>query len=434
MNINSNIYTHNNVININISGETMDIVNITEPGHTISPELSHSNQSIHTNNICMARMKSNLNIRCSKIKKPNCDFCGIHMRAKNVIRFNEDIPKHYCPKINSNIIGKSGVPMEVINYDDLKNSHFNSKKFNYRHILYSLQQYKLNNLKNKQKNFNLLQSYLIESYNKNKYYRENIDKINILTKKYKQYHFRKINKARGIGYFNRSLINNTTDFLNFTDINDIPAMYLITFKDNLNFIYGFDIRSLLSYIEELDSNTINNPYTQKTFTKTFIDNIYILDNYNKHTQKINPTIHNQPTQNITPELKVKRLCVSIFQRMDELELYTQASWFLDLNVIRLKKLYFLIEDIWNYRARLTPVLKKKFVTNGIAFNWPIFYIKNLTNKIKIQNILLNEFKKFVYQGTTKADCVTASYWILMGLTIVSPAAASGCPSLVQSNH
>ena len=65
---------------------------------------------------------------------------------------------------------------------------------------------------------------------------------------------------------------------------------------------------------------------------------------------------------------------------------------------------------------------------------PIFYIKKITNKIKIQNILLHEFEKFVYQGSTKSDCVTASYWILMGLTNVSPAAAAGCPSLVQSNY
>ena len=85
-------------------------------------------------------------------------------------------------------------------------------------------------------------------------------------------------------------------------------------------------------------------------------------------------------------------------------------------------------------SSLDSAIKKKFVTNGIAFNWPILYIKKITNKIKIQNILLKEFEKFIYQGTTKTDCITASYWILMGLTTVSPSAAAGCPALVQSNH
>ena len=440
-----------NIINHTIPEENVTINNVdnvtneTQSTSSVTPNISTNianttTANTTTDNICMARMKSNLHIRCSKIKKTNSDFCGIHMRAKHVIRINEDIPKDYCPKIKNNIIAISGVPMEVINYNDLKQNKFNSKKFNYRHILYSLQQYKLPNLKNKQNNFESLQTYIINLYTKNKTYIENIDNINLIIKTYKNYLLTKINKARGIGFFKRSLINNKTDFLDFTNINDISDTQLITYKDESKFIYGFSVSSLLSYIEELDTTHINNPYTQKPFSKKFIDNIYIVDKHNKHfkqtlqntTQDTNQ--HEHIKHNLTPELKVKRLCVSIFQRMDELELYTQASWFLDLNILNLKKLYFLIEDIWNYRARLTRVLKKKFVTNGIAFNWPIFYIKKITNKVKIQTILLQEFEKFVYQGATKSDCVTASYWILMGLTAVSPAAAAGCPSLVQSNY
>ena len=409
---------------------------------------------------CMARIKSNLNHRCSRKIKKNCDFCGVHLRAKHVIRFNEDIPKDYCPKIKKakKEIGLENVPMKIICYYDLKQHNFNSKKFTYRHILYSLEKYNLPNLKNKQKNFVSLQQYVTGTYNKNKMYSENIAQIILISKIYRGYCMRNINKARGPGFLKRSLINNTHDFLHFTDIKNISNQYLITYKDESGFIYGFDIQSLLCYIEELDTIHINNPYTRKKFPKKFIDNLYILHNYNKKKTAITTTkqniiaitnepihnepIHNEPINNkqlnkpikCTPELKVKRLCVSIFQRMDEIELYTQASWFLDLNIAKLKKLYFLIEDIWNYRARLTPLIKKKFVTNGVAFNWPITYIKKITNKIKIQNILLKEFEKFVYQGATKTDCITASYWILMGLTSVSPSAAAGCPALVQSNY
>ena len=448
-NITEEIVIINNVSTMTNITDVMNVPNVTNISN-ISNETQNQLSTIpdissNTDTICMARMKSNLYIRCSTIKKLNCDFCGIHMRAKNVIRFNEDIPHDYIVKLDNtrNKIGKRGLPMKVINYNDLKRTNFNSKKFNYRHIIYSLQQYNLPNLKNKQKNFESLQAYVIGIYTKNKIYLENIDKINLISKTYKNYLVKKITKARGPGFFKRSIINNKTDFLDLTTINDLSNSHLITYKDECNFIYGFSIQSLLSYIEELDTIHINNPYTQKPFPKIFIDNIYIVDNYNK---KFKCIVHNtnqkENTNNtilhkkihLAPELKVKRMCVSIFQRMDELELYTQASWFLDLNILKLKKLYFLIEDIWNYRARLTPALKKTFVTNGIAFNVPIFYIKKITNKIKIQNILLHEFEKFVYQGSTKSDCVTASYWILMGLTNVSPAAASGCPSLVQSNY
>ena len=423
--VSGQIYTVN--LNNDTSNNTNNVSNNTIPN---SPSVTIQ-QGNNTDIKCMARIKSNLNNRCSRKRKKNCEFCGLHLRAKHVIRFNEDIPKEYRRTID-----KRALPMEIINYYDLKQNNFNSKKFNYRHILYSLEKYKLPNLKNKQKNFELLQKYVVETYHKNKNYFENIEKIILISKIYRGYIIRKINKARGPGFFKRSLINNTHDFLHFTDIKTISNKELITYKDESEFIYGFNIQSLLDYIEELDNIHINNPYTRKKFPKTFIDNVYLIHNYNKRNTTIKQINNEQPNKAIkcTPELKVKRLCVSIFQRMDELELYTQASWFLDLNIITLKKLYFLIEDIWNYRARLTPRLKKKFVTNGIAFNWPILYIKKITNKIKIQNILLKEFEKFIYQGTTKTDCITASYWILMGLTTVSPSAAAGCPALVQSNH
>ena len=426
-----------NILSSNNSGQTINLSNVI----THSPELINmpTNEPINeptNNNRCMARMKSNLHIRCSKNKKKNCIFCGIHMRATNVLRFDEKLPDTCAiikPKHKKN--NKEKI---LLTYTLLKQHNFNSKKYKYRDILYSLCEYKLKNLKNKEKNFKLLQTYVVETYNKNKLYYDNIDKIRLISKIYRGYIIKNLYKAKGPGFLNRSCINNTTDFLNFTDIKDISNRYLITYKDDSNFIYGFDVRSLLSYIEELDTININNPYTQKQFSKTFIANIYIIDTYNKtHAiQDNSDSNHRQINKSvkITPELEIKRKCVSIFQRMDDLELYTQASWFLDLNILNLKKLYFLIEDIWNYRARLTRVLKKKFVTNGIAFNWPIFYIKKITNKVKIQTILLQEFEKFVYQGATKSDCVTASYWILMGLTAVSPAAAAGCPSLVQSNY
>ena len=320
-------------------------------------------------------------------------------------------------------------------YLDLKQLKFNIKKFSYRNILYSLQSYSLTNLKNKKKNFESLHTYLVDIYNKNKIYYDNIKKIHMISKIYRGYYIRKINNIRGPGFIKRTIINNSNDFLNFIDINNIPNNKLITYRDSKGFVYGFHIDSLLSYIKELDETSISNPYTREKFTKQFIDDVYILDNYNKkicvHQKKNIDIIDTYNT--LSPELKIKRLCVSIFQRMDELELYTQASWFLNLSLSKLKILYFLIEDIWNYRARLTPLLKKTFVTNGIAFNWPIMYIKQITDKIKIQNILLTEFEKFVYQGKTKSDCITASYWILMGLVSVSPSAASGCPALVQSN-
>lgn len=214
---------------------------------------------------------------------------------------------------------------------------------------------------------------------------------------------------------------------------------------------SYSVNSDVSYSSHpsvfLNECSIMNPYTRIPFSHIFIDNIYVLKSYNLTIQTRNQMnsvdntvprpIHIIPSptnDKKTQELKIKRLCVTIFQRMDELELYTQARWFLNLSTNKLKKLYFIIEDIWNYRACLTNESKKTFVTNGTAFDWPYNYIKAIKDKENIQIILLHEFEKFVYQGITKSDCVTASYWILMGLTGVSHEAAAGCPALVQSNY
>ena len=128
---------------------------------------------------------------------------------------------------------------------------------------------------------------------------------------------------------------------------------------------------------------------------------------------------------------IKLKCIDVFQKMDSLKLYTQIKWFIDLNLNQLKKLYFEIEDIWNYRAMLNPSQKLNYITNGNAFLIQKGYIKKMLNIERLQTILLNEFNKFLTQGITDEDKTTAAYWILTGLTIVSPDAAYAMPNLVQ---
>ena len=125
--------------------------------------------------------------------------------------------------------------------------------------------------------------------------------------------------------------------------------------------------------------------------------------------------------------------MKIFQRFDDLEHYSQVDWFLNIPLNRLKKLYAEIEDIWNYRAMLTKNMQKKYVKDGKAFQHSVSSINKISNILKLQNILLDEFNKFAFEGQTKEDCITSTYWILTGLTLVSPDAAEGLPYLVQSN-
>ena len=226
-------------------------------------QITEQTRSIENNNTidpcrCMARIKTNVHKQCSRKKKQNSDLCGIHMRAKHVIRINEDIPTEHCPKINFNkrVIGKYGVPAlpeKAITYKDLERNKFNSKKFKYRHILDSLQTYKIPNLKNKQKNFIQLQEYISIRYHTKVTYTTPfyITKIRLITKIYRGYQLRKINILKGPGFLHIDNVNNKTDFLNFIDIRDIGYYHFISYKDNHDCIYAFHLDSLLSYISEL---------------------------------------------------------------------------------------------------------------------------------------------------------------------------------------
>ena len=85
---------------------------------------------------------------------------------------------------------------------------------------------------------------------------------------------------------------------------------------------------------------------------------------------------------------------------------------------------------------LALVLVFKYTKTGKAFCYSLNKIKSLqssdVNKKLLQNIILNEYEQLVYGGSTDEDCITASYWILMGLGIVSKNAADGMPELIHS--
>lgn len=257
------------------------------------------------------------------------------------------------------------------------------------------------------------------------YYENHVKKIVTVQKYIRKFLIRHLLVLRGPGALTRKNINNDTDFVSYEDMKTIPIDDIITYQDEDNFLFGYDIKSIKVLLE----NNQPNPYTQKPFTSEFIMKankiIDILESRHK-----NLTIVNEIPDD--PEIQMRQKCVSIFQKMDELKLYTQVKWFLDLSLDKLKKLYIEIEDIWNWRAMLSNQQKLNYTNNGRAFTISKSFIKKINCKLKVQNILLDEFNRFLIQGKTQEDKVTSSYWILTGLTIVSPSAAEAMPNIVQS--
>lgn len=135
---------------------------------------------------------------------------------------------------------------------------------------------------------------------------------------------------------------------------------------------------------------------------------------------------------LSPENAMKDKAHHIFHRIDILGNYTDVNWFLDLNIYQLKTLYKEAEDIWNYRAQhLTPEIKRKHIPNNDAFKLKPYKINAMTNKLQIQNIILDEFHKFVTQGESEEECRTGALWMLTALVKVSPAQSEVMGWLVQ---
>ena len=374
--------------------------------------------NLEDNTRCLARLTSNPSKQCKNKKKSfENDFCGLHSNKLNILRIDQ--PINICHKKEKNSPGEN---KKLLTNNDLIEANLNYNNLKKSDIIFTLKHYKINYTDNKSNDFIILHNILREL----EFYKTAIHKIIYIQKYYRKYKFNKINKLRGPGLFNRDLVNNETDFLSFESCKSIPNSKFFSYKDIDGFIYGFNIQSI-KYLKE---NNPKNPYNRKELTSECIINLNQLIKYEESLGNNLSIKFNVPED---PYNKMKQKCVKIFQRMDELELYTQPRWFLDLDCFKLKNLYSNIEDIWNYRAMLTNNMKLNYTKTGKAFSESVSTINRINDKIKLQDILLKEFEKFAFEGRTREDSTTSCYWILTGLTMVSVDAAEGCPELVQSS-
>ena len=90
-----------------------------------------------------------------------------------------------------------------------------------------------------------------------------------------------------------------------------------------------------------------------------------------------------------------------------------------------------MEDIWNYRSNMTIESKKNIVENGNVFNVPLNIIKLQKSKIKMQNIILNEFYRLINEGINREEKKLGAILILTGLVEISIEAADALPHLIQ---
>jgi hypothetical protein len=256
------------------------------------------------------------------------------------------------------------------------------------------------------------------------YYKLNIKYIRTLQSYFRRYVVKQNIYYRSISCYCRHLVSNNTDCASFQDINIIPMKDYFAYKDSAKTFWAFHIATF----KELLSHNFPNPYNTVKFSDMAIDRFSQLLSLCEKTGSIKI----QMDVITDPHVKLQQKCIEVFQLMDGLKQYTQCNWFMDLNINQLKELYKQVEDIWNYRINLTPIDKCNYVKDGKLFGASLSHIQKLTSKIKLANIILDNFKRLVTEGTTIENRTTGALWILSGLTIVSDDARGALPWLFHS--
>ena len=241
---------------------------------------------------------------------------------------------------------------------------------------------KIKNLRRKSKNeLYILLEIIFKKINK---YNEYKSEIIFIQKMIRGYNIHKKYKIK----LNRNKCNNTSDFYTFDEIHDIDDKFFYFYEDDKHFTWGFDIRSL----DKLITMKQDNPYNREKIPPIEIT---------KCKERINQLKTNNEYEPINDDIKytkkqiIKQNVVDLFSQIGQFGYECNIDWFMKLNIFQLKKLYRLLEDIWNYRLQLSQEIKNSIVPpNGLIFNISISTINGCCNKLELQGIILNELTKF----------------------------------------
>jgi hypothetical protein len=246
-----------------------------------------------------------------------------------------------------------------------------------------------------------------------------------LTRKYIDLH--------GPAFKNRKICTNDTDFFTMDELTNIPYNQFFSYKDNDGFIYGFDIISFNNLIYKTDG-VIKNPYNRHNISNEVITDLRTLLRLS-NILNIDISIK---ISNIYDEITVKQSLelrvLALFQKMDELGNYTNSSWFMNLNMSQLHKLFNELKDVWCYRTPLTEDVRRKICPPyGKPFaDFSYHYLLTIQNIDETRKIILEILEKFVFSGIDNDSKCLGSYYVLGCLTLVNPDAANALPWLVQA--
>tara|TARA_R110002074_G_scaffold124029_3_gene260174 strand:+ start:1646 stop:2593 length:948 start_codon:yes stop_codon:yes gene_type:complete len=281
---------------------------------------------------------------------------------------------------------------KIIKYDKfINNDKLYLKNDIINTICYYKNKYKKSNLKKKKKD----ELFIILNIIFNNYDLKKIIKLQSYIRKFLSLLY----NDRGPGYYNKSKIKNEEDFYYMKNINEIDNIYFYSYKDNLNNIWGFDIRSIYNLL--LNDN--KNPWTREPIPQNIIYNVhYIINKLKKKKIDVNLEKYEIKDEN----KKTYQMIVDYVSEITRTGYNCEVNWVYNLTIFELKKLYKGLEDLWNYRLQIPINSKIEIIPpTGILFNIPITYINKIKNKNILINIILTELYKFNLTNSMPLGCM-----------------------------
>ena len=246
---------------------------------------------------------------------------------------------------------------------------------------------------------------------------------------------RKYDKLRGPAYKNRKLCVNATDFLSMEDLKDITNEQFFSFKDERNFIYGFDILSIFNLVKSFKGGPTKNPYNSQIIDRNILNKLGALIRISR-LLKIKILTRIPDATIAMPDKKTIELrTLSLFQNIDALGNYSDPNWFLSLNHHQIIRFIRELTDIWQYRALLTIETRREIcppLGNPFSNTIHIPYLQSLSNIDEIRKNVLKFLEKLVNSGINHDSKYLGASYVLCALTLVNNDAAIALPLLYQS--
>ena len=295
-------------------------------------------------------------------------------------------------------------------------------------------------------------------------------KIEKIQKLFRGFMVRFFLKNRGPAANDRKICVNETDGYTLEPLNEISFENFFSYRDAKDFIYGFDLCSLITVFktkgkiinpytrERLETNILhlilslhristilfsekieNVVITNRTITPRLPENNIAIQNRYTHIQR-NMIAFNAELRELTMKMQeiqlrpINQRIQDLFIEIDLLGNYTQSSWFTALERRDYVRFFRTLLDVWHYRAQLTPEAKR----NICQLHDPFLNVRiNTYNYLEVPEVELmtacvTVMENMIYTGVDAEYKQIGALLSLSVLTVVSITARNNMFWLYES--